>query len=170
MPWNAKSDARKLGPDLVYRPMDGGLVGQSHQSHDRVVRSGVPEQQFTDFVTEHLPRPADPRPPRLLRVLHGRLDPRLSPQPHRTLTIDRRKGGGAGDSVRDLVTVGASGRARSARPPSRFSPALRSECLALDALPLVDPISHTSVPRVRRVGVPNPRIAASGREVVCQSR
>ena len=88
MPWNAKSDARKLGPgipksdfwasakegidqvgcvytaqgfefdyvgvifgpDLVYRPMDGGWVGQRDQSHDRVVRSGVTEQQFTDFV------------------------------------------------------------------------------------------------------------------------
>ena len=86
--WNAKSDARKLGPgipksdfwasakegidqvgcvytaqgfefdyvgvifgpDLVYRPMDGGWVGQRDQSHDRVVRSGVTEQQFTDFV------------------------------------------------------------------------------------------------------------------------
>ncbi len=88
MPWNAKSDARKLGPgipksdfwasakegidqvgcvytaqgfefdyvgvifgpDLVYRPMDGGWVGQRDQSHDRVVRSGVTGQQFTDFV------------------------------------------------------------------------------------------------------------------------
>ena len=88
MPWNAKSDARKLGPgipksdfwasakegidqvgcvytaqgfefdyvgvifgpDLVYRPMDGRWVGQRDQSHDRVVRSGVTEQQFTDFV------------------------------------------------------------------------------------------------------------------------
>jgi hypothetical protein len=39
-----------LGPDLVYRPMDGGWVGQREQSHDRVVRSGVTEQQFTDFV------------------------------------------------------------------------------------------------------------------------
>jgi uncharacterized protein len=88
MPWNAKSDARKLGPgvpksdfwasakegidqvgcvytaqgfefdyvgvifgpDLVYRPMDGGWVGQRDQSHDRVVRSGVTDQRFTDFV------------------------------------------------------------------------------------------------------------------------
>ena len=89
MPWNAKADARQLGPgipksdfwasdpkegidqvgcvytaqgfefdyvgvifgpDLVYRPMDGGWVGQRDQSHDRVVRSGVTEQQFTDFV------------------------------------------------------------------------------------------------------------------------
>jgi hypothetical protein len=109
MPWNAKSDARKLGPgipksdflasakegtdqvgcaytaqgfefdyagaifgpDLVYRPMDGGWVGQRDQSSDRVVRSGVTEAEFTDFVKEHLPRPADPRPPRLLRQLHG---------------------------------------------------------------------------------------------------
>lgn len=39
-----------FGPDLVYRPMDGGWVGQRDQSHDRVVRSGVTEQQFTDFV------------------------------------------------------------------------------------------------------------------------
>jgi hypothetical protein len=88
MPWNAKSDGKKLapgipksdfwastkegidqvgcvytaqgfefdyvgaifGPDLVYRPTDGGWVGQPDQSHDRVVRSGVTEQQFTDFV------------------------------------------------------------------------------------------------------------------------
>ena len=39
-----------FGPDLVYRPMDGGWVGQRDQSHDRVVRSGVTDQQFTDFV------------------------------------------------------------------------------------------------------------------------
>ena len=88
MPWNAKADARKLGPgipksdfwasakegidqvgcvytaqgfefdyvgvifgpDLVYRPMDGGWVGQRDQSSDRVVRSGVTEAEFTDFV------------------------------------------------------------------------------------------------------------------------
>jgi hypothetical protein len=39
-----------FGPDLVYRPIDGGWVGQRDQSHDRVVRSGVTEQQFTAFV------------------------------------------------------------------------------------------------------------------------
>ena len=39
-----------FGPDLVYRPMDGGWVGQRDQSHDRVVRRGVTEQEFTDFV------------------------------------------------------------------------------------------------------------------------
>jgi DUF2075 family protein len=88
MPWNAKSDARKLGPGipksdfwasakegigqvgcvytaqgfefdyvgvifgpyLVYRPMDGGWVGQRDQSSDRVVRSGVTDAEFTDFV------------------------------------------------------------------------------------------------------------------------
>jgi DUF2075 family protein len=88
MPWNAKSEARKLGPgipksdfwasakegidqvgcvytaqgfefdyvgvifgpDLVYRPMDGGWVGQRDQSSDRVVRSGVTDAEFTDFV------------------------------------------------------------------------------------------------------------------------
>ncbi len=88
MPWNAKSDAKRLGPgipksdfwasakegidqvgcvytaqgfefdyvgvivgpDLVYRPMEGGWKGQRDQSHDRVVRSGVTEQEFTDFV------------------------------------------------------------------------------------------------------------------------
>lgn len=87
-PWNAKSDAKRLGPgipksdfwasakegidqvggvytaqgfefdyvgvivgpDLVYRPMEGGWKGQRDQSHDRVVRSGVTEQEFTDFV------------------------------------------------------------------------------------------------------------------------
>src|SRR3954454_15896753 len=88
MPWNAKSDARKLGPgipksdfwarakagidqvgcvytaqgfefdyvgvivgpDLVYRPMDGGWVGQPEQSHDRVVRRGVTSAEFTRYV------------------------------------------------------------------------------------------------------------------------
>jgi hypothetical protein len=88
MPWNAKAEARRLGPgipksdfwasakegidqvgcvytaqgfefdyvgvifgpDLVYRPMDGGWVGQRDHSNDRVVRSGVTDQEFTDFV------------------------------------------------------------------------------------------------------------------------
>jgi DUF2075 family protein len=39
-----------FGHVLVYRPMDGGWVGQRDQSHDRVVRSSVKKQQFTDFV------------------------------------------------------------------------------------------------------------------------
>jgi DUF2075 family protein len=39
-----------VGPDLVYRPMDGGWVGQRDQSHDRVVRRGVTEAEFTAFV------------------------------------------------------------------------------------------------------------------------
>ncbi len=39
-----------VGPDLVYRPTDGGWVGQHDQSHDHVVRSGVTDQEFTDFV------------------------------------------------------------------------------------------------------------------------
>ena len=39
-----------FGPDLVYRTLDGGWVGQRDQSHDRIVRSGVTGQQFTDFV------------------------------------------------------------------------------------------------------------------------
>ena len=39
-----------FGPDLVYRPMDGGWVGQRDQSHDRVVRRGVTDQEFTGFV------------------------------------------------------------------------------------------------------------------------
>lgn len=88
MPWNAKSEARKLGPgipksdfwasakegidqvgcvytaqgfefdyvgvifgpDLVYRPMDGGWVGHREESHDRVVRRGVTDAEFTRFV------------------------------------------------------------------------------------------------------------------------
>jgi len=28
-----------VDPDLIYRPMDGGWVGQRDQSHDRVVRA-----------------------------------------------------------------------------------------------------------------------------------
>jgi uncharacterized protein len=39
-----------FGPDLVYRTLDGGWVGQRDQSHDRIVRSGVTDQEFTDFV------------------------------------------------------------------------------------------------------------------------
>ena len=39
-----------VGPDLVYRPMDGGWVGQRDQSHDRVVRRGVTEAEFTPYV------------------------------------------------------------------------------------------------------------------------
>ncbi len=39
-----------VGPDLVYRTMEGGWVGQRDQSHDRVVRRGVTDQEFTDFV------------------------------------------------------------------------------------------------------------------------
>ena len=39
-----------FGPDLVYRPMDGGWVGQRDQSHDRVVRRGVTEPEFTRYV------------------------------------------------------------------------------------------------------------------------
>src|SRR3954451_18965063 len=88
MPWNAKSDAKRLGPgipksdfwanskegidqvgcvytaqgfefdyvgvifgpDLVYRPMDGGWVGQPKESHDRVVGRGVTTKEFSEFV------------------------------------------------------------------------------------------------------------------------
>jgi hypothetical protein len=39
-----------FGPDLVYRPMDGGWVGQPKESHDRVVSRGVTTAEFTDFV------------------------------------------------------------------------------------------------------------------------
>jgi DUF2075 family protein len=38
-----------VGPDLVYRPMDGGWVGQRDQSHDRVVRRGVTQAKFTRY-------------------------------------------------------------------------------------------------------------------------
>ncbi len=39
-----------VGPDLVYRPMDGGRVGQRDQWHDRVVRRGVTETEFIRYV------------------------------------------------------------------------------------------------------------------------
>ena len=39
-----------VGLDLVYRPMDGGWVGQGDESHDRVVRSGVTAAEFTRYV------------------------------------------------------------------------------------------------------------------------
>jgi hypothetical protein len=88
MPWNAKAEARRLGPgipksdfwasakegidqvgcvytaqgfefdyvgvivgpDLVYRPMDGGWRGQREESHDRVVRRGVTDAEFARYV------------------------------------------------------------------------------------------------------------------------
>jgi hypothetical protein len=39
-----------FGPDLVYRPMEGGWHGQRDESHDRVVRRGVTEAEFTRYV------------------------------------------------------------------------------------------------------------------------
>jgi len=39
-----------FGPDLVYRPMDGGRVGQRHESRDRIVSRGVTDAEFTAFV------------------------------------------------------------------------------------------------------------------------
>ena len=39
-----------VGPDLVYRPMDGGWVGRRAQSHNRVVRRGVTAAEFTRYV------------------------------------------------------------------------------------------------------------------------
>jgi hypothetical protein len=88
MPWNAKADARRLGPgipksdfwasdpagleqvgcvytvqgfefdyvgvivapDLVYRAMDGGWIGQPDQSKDRTVSRGVAREEFTRYV------------------------------------------------------------------------------------------------------------------------
>jgi len=34
-----------FGPDLVYRPMDGGSVGQRHESRDRIVSRGVTDAE-----------------------------------------------------------------------------------------------------------------------------
>jgi hypothetical protein len=39
-----------FGPDLVYRPMDGGWVGQPRESFDRVVSRGVTTPEFTTYV------------------------------------------------------------------------------------------------------------------------
>jgi hypothetical protein len=39
-----------FGPDLVYRPMDGGWVGQPKESFDRVVGRGVTTFEFAAFV------------------------------------------------------------------------------------------------------------------------
>jgi hypothetical protein len=39
-----------FGPDLVYRPMDGGWVGQPADSFDRVVSRGVTIAEFAAFV------------------------------------------------------------------------------------------------------------------------
>src|SRR4051812_28961401 len=88
MPWNAKSEARRLargipksdfsasdpggldqvlcvytaqgfefdyvgvifGPDLVYRTLDGGWVGQRNQSRDRFVKAAKSEGEFTAYL------------------------------------------------------------------------------------------------------------------------
>jgi len=88
MPWNAKAEARRLGPgipksdfwasakegidqvgcvytaqgfefdyvgvivgpDLVYRPLDGGWIGQREESRDRIVSRGVTDEEFTRYV------------------------------------------------------------------------------------------------------------------------
>jgi uncharacterized protein len=39
-----------VGPDLVYRPLEGGWVGQPAESRDKVVRQGVDRAAFTAFV------------------------------------------------------------------------------------------------------------------------
>jgi DUF2075 family protein len=39
-----------VGPDLVYRPMEGGWLGQPDQSFDRVVRRGVTREAFMQYV------------------------------------------------------------------------------------------------------------------------
>jgi DUF2075 family protein len=39
-----------FGPDLVYRPMDGGWVGQRDESRDRIVSRGVTDAEFTALI------------------------------------------------------------------------------------------------------------------------
>ncbi len=39
-----------VGPDVAYRPMDGGWVGQPEQSHGRVLRRGIASAEFTRYV------------------------------------------------------------------------------------------------------------------------
>src|SRR5207249_4306001 len=39
-----------FGPDLVYRSMEGGWVGQPKESLDRVVTRGVTTAEFSAFV------------------------------------------------------------------------------------------------------------------------
>ena len=39
-----------IGPDLIYRAMEGGWIGQPDQSSDRVVRRGVTREEFTQYV------------------------------------------------------------------------------------------------------------------------
>jgi len=43
-------DGVTFGPNLVYRPMDGGWVGQRQESRDRIVSRGVTDAEFTAFV------------------------------------------------------------------------------------------------------------------------
>jgi hypothetical protein len=38
------------GRDLVYRPIDGGWIGQGHESRDRIVSRGVTDAEFTAFL------------------------------------------------------------------------------------------------------------------------
>ena len=121
MPWNAKAEARRLGPgiptsdswasakegidqvgcvytaqgfefdyvavivgpDLVYRPMDGGWIGQREESRDRIVSRGVTDGEFTRFVKSTYRVLLTRGPRRLLRLLRGCPDPRLLPEPDR---------------------------------------------------------------------------------------
>ena len=39
-----------FGSDLVYRPTNGGWVGQRHESRDRIVSRGMTDAEFTAFV------------------------------------------------------------------------------------------------------------------------
>ena len=138
MPWNAKAEARRLGPgipksdfwasdprgidqvgcvytaqgfefdyvgvifgpDLVYRPLEGGWLGQRQRiaRPARASRGKTPEE-FTAVRQERLPRPADPRPPRLLRLLHGRSDAGLRAEP------DRARKAASCASCRDRAVV-----------------------------------------------------------------
>ncbi len=124
MPWNAKSEARKLGPgipksDFWARAKEGidqgrlrlhgaGLRVRLRRRDLRprprlpaygwgmgrparpVARPGRPQRRHRAAVhrlrQEYLPRPADQRPPRLLRLFHGRAHARLLSQPNRAIS------------------------------------------------------------------------------------
>jgi Uncharacterized conserved protein (DUF2075) len=81
-----------FGPDLVYRPMDGGCVGQRDQSHDRVVRRGVTEVAFRRVVKSTYRAAVRPHLDAVRVAMRAQqLEP--APREHVGVNIDDRHGG-----------------------------------------------------------------------------
>jgi hypothetical protein len=82
-----------VGPDLVYRAMDGGWFGQPEQSKDRIVSRGVTCEEFTRYVKSTY---------RVLRLLRRRPHARLRIEPRRAPAPDAAPGGGGRPPVRPM--------------------------------------------------------------------